>query len=237
MSWKPINNATVLRGLVNHRTIGMRIVGLDAQGDDWVKLMAEGAKPEAWRTARFGKRYDLMVMDTNPASVVVFDGTEHKPLGAYVWTGAGGPIPSSTDSRVIQLADALEAYYRGEPPPADWQSPEQLCSGCGVEINTAVGGPAFSVDVAEDDKVRKSMEKVSFDRMLLLIDMHCTEAQVRAFNRLVGKKGYDLVMLSNIRVAGGPAIGQLCPMIEDKFGQCWMIAPSGAVERMEDDDD
>ncbi len=226
MSWRTIDSADVLRELLTHPVVGIRMVGLDAPSDALadVLLPSSGSCEEhiaAWRDIPFGRRFELSVMDTDPASVVVYDGTSRKIIGAYVWTGAGGRIPSSRDTRVIQLADALEADHRGQPNPVvSWLEPDLVAE---------AEAPAFSVEEELGDGVRGSIDDMSLERLFAMVESHCTDQQVRVFERLVGKKKHIPRGLLNVRVAGGAAIQQVCPVLEDRFGQQWLVQPTGVL--------
>jgi hypothetical protein len=238
MSWQAIDSADVLRELLRQRVVGVRMMCLDADPAlDWASLPAtsSGSSEQdvsAWRAVPFAKRFELSCMDTDPASVVVFDGTSRQVVGAYAWTGPGGAIPGSRDSRVIQLADALEADYRGTPNPVvKWLDPE-ISTEDGKKLNPAVGSPAFTVE-QDLGEARGTMERMSMGELLDVVGAHCTPKQARVFERLVLKKGHSPLGVMNIRQAGGAVIQQLCPILEDRFGRQWMISPDGHCVSLE----
>ncbi len=234
MSWQAIDSADVLRELLAQRVVGVRMMCLDADPAldlASLPLRSSGSSEQdvaAWRAAPFAKRFELSCMDTDPASVIVCDGTSRRVVGAYAWTGPGGGIPGSRDSRVIQLADALEADYRGTPNPVvKWLDPE-ISSEDGEKVNPAAGSPAFTVE-QDLGGARGTMERMSVEELLDVVGAHCTRKQCRLFQRLVLKKKHIPLGVMNIRQAGGAAIQQLCPILEDRFGRQWMISPDGAI--------
>jgi hypothetical protein len=211
MSWKKIDSPDVLRGLLGHERIGTRVICLD----------------------EFKQTYSLVLMRTDPAAVVVQDATAGgPPVGAYVWTGAGGSIISSRDVRVVQLGDALEAFYRGDDPPG-FTSPVQVCPCCGESVHDASAGSSSGTEVELGEGVRGSVDLVTSDQVLDLVERHCTKRQVRTLTRLVLKKGYRVSQLLNERRRGGAAVERLTPILRDRAGTEWMLNEHGHLTGFE----
>lgn len=221
MSWRAIDDERILAELLTHRVLGVRFVLFDV-GDEDVARAAES--PAAAVSVQVGRRYELHVMETDPGSALVWDTSDRAvPVGAYVWAGGGRPVESSRDPRVVQLADALESEYRGagEPPSFSADGPD-------------LPGVGDAVDIGEPG-VRSTLDRMSVDQLLDLAETHCTDAQCRQVKRMF-KHGAQWMNLVNLRVRGGPAIGEVCPVVVDKFDQQWVVFPNGVADRLGDDE-
>jgi hypothetical protein len=115
VSWKLITDRAALGELMVHESTCTRVVMLDPDG---IALGARDLKFESLDalTSFFAagptKVYLLLALDTDPASVFLFDEARQGAddagfIGAYVWTGDGGMITSGKDPRMVLLADLV----------------------------------------------------------------------------------------------------------------------------------
>jgi hypothetical protein len=215
MTWRTINSPLILEQLVKLPVIGSRFVCLSELVSS-AKSMSPG-------------RVEVQAVDTDPAAVVVFDMRGQRPVAAYAWCGQGGKVTGARDVRLVQLVDALEAEFRDAPPPAEWLAP-------GPASSDPPGG-STGVEFYLGDGVRGAVDDLTPHELVQLIETCATCEQVRTLGRLFRKpKGYGLVSVLNVRTRGGPATGEVMPVVSDRFGQLWVVKPAGTLDRMEDDD-
>ena len=231
MSWKTVNDPAVLRHLLSMDPIGQRIIMLDPASDDLARI--ETLALESVTTVKAAAKYSIHVYATNPATVVVMDLNTGKPVAVYAWAGSGGALAGSKDSRVVQLADALEREYLGLGQIPEWQEPDLVSKLHGENINPGVHAPMGDVDFGFAGEPRISLEEGSATKWGELAAHHCNDAQVKAINRLFKKKHLPAGML-NLRKHGDAAIGELIPILADKFGNQWIVKTNGTIERWEE---
>jgi hypothetical protein len=253
MSWKTITDAALLAQLATARRHCGRIVCLNrpdrpAPSLDFAAVLRQldrlGRPPTSTElTAALANgqtheaKYLLQAYDTNPATVAVMDQNTAKLVGVYAWTGAGGRIPSSADVRLVQLADALESNFKGGPPIEQWENPEQTCVDCGTTFNPAEGRAENVAEVQLEDGVRQSWEGMTFERMLDMIEDHCTPEQMKAFESAILGKGWHPLGLANIRESGGPAVALVVPVVGDpRKRRVFVILPDGKLQRLNEND-
>src|SRR5688572_10597138 len=123
MKWKTVDDARLLTALVEAKPDGVRIVMFDPEKDAVLGVMSAENQAEAMQYDA-AKTFLIYVYKTDPAAVLLLDHTSRKAVACYVWSGDGGPLCGSGDTRVIQLADALEVEFRGGTPIEEWAGPE-----------------------------------------------------------------------------------------------------------------
>lgn len=226
MSWQTITDALIVLEFLRTPVVCCRIVLLSLPGVD---LTATASSTSALLDAAWEGRYELRSYKSLPASVLAFDAKNERMVGAYVWKGKGGAISSAGDTRMVQLADRLEADLKGKTLHQFSESPLQTCADCVGEFNSADGTSTNVIDY-DAGTHRETDEGLPMKKMLEILGGNCTDAQLRATDRLI-EHGHELFGAVNLREAGGPAIDVVCPWLVDRFDNDWIVQPSGEILR------
>jgi hypothetical protein len=233
MTWKVVDDTSVLRSLKTAKQTCVRYVMLDPDEGNGPSLEEFARLAESGLLGvmggSFAQRYALTAYGTDPATVVVTDDTSNEVVAVYVWTGDGGRITTGRDIRLVQLADALSADFDGRARPTNWENPAYTCPECGGSHNGAHDGAVEIADVQVDDDVRLAAETLSFEKWLMMIGMHATDAQLNMMKQLF-ELGCMPGPLNALRREGGPDVELFVVTMLGQYGEVFDIHPNGSVE-------
>jgi hypothetical protein len=190
-----------------------------------------GMSPDELRGPGLGKRaaaagadraYRLNCYGTQPAAVCVEEVATGELLAWYVWDGPGGVLSGSRDTRVVQLADALDDSFNGRTPPA-FTPP-------GGDIPS--DGPEH--DFSLDDDARAAVSELTPEACRQLM-RHLTPRQSVKLKLMTQSGKYELLAFVNTRLSGGPAVQDVTPLLaRASDGAMFTLRPDGQTERQHD---